>query len=312
MCSSIHRRGDAGKRDPRCCFYHPPWQLLVWRLSWKDCCCGWLWLDLLVISRTLCSAAVSGVMLPTVPDLAGKLKKRGMERSGPTPSAFRRAGGQPALRERPRRSCCYASRRQRSLRLSPPTSGLARSVRRGGAQLDWEFAFHASRRRLRARPGGGGGGVCSWTGSRFVRLSPPTPGLAEGAAEGRSAGLGVCFLRLSPPTPGLARRGRRTGAQLDGEFALHASRRRLRAWPGGGGRTESLLSTPPAVVFGPGSEGAAAGRAAGDISFYASHRRLWAWPWGGRRRGAQLDGEFAVYASRLQLGFHGCNKICCF
>ena len=30
-------------------------------LARKDCCCGWLLLDLLAISRTLCSAAVSGV-----------------------------------------------------------------------------------------------------------------------------------------------------------------------------------------------------------------------------------------------------------
>ena len=69
-------RGDAGKRDPRCCFYHPIWQPLGWRLSWKDCCCCWLWLDLLAISRTLCSPAVSGVMLPTVPDFAGKKRRR--------------------------------------------------------------------------------------------------------------------------------------------------------------------------------------------------------------------------------------------
>ena len=173
------------------------------------------------------------------------------------------------------------------LRFPPPSSGQARRRRRLDVQLDRESLCTPLAADF--GPGGGcGGGALSCTG--------------------------VCLLRFLPPTPGLARtrRGRRTGTQLDGEFALHASRRRLRAWPGGGGRTESLLSTPPAVVFGPGSEGAAAGRAAGDISFYASHRRLWAWPWGGRRRGAQLDGEFAVYASRLQLGFHGCNKICCF
>ena len=115
------------------------------QLRWMDCCCssGWLWLDLLAISRTLCSSAVSGVMLLTLPDFAGK-KKTGMERSGPTPSASRRAGWRQALRELHRRStCCYASPHQRSLRLSPPTSGLARSMRRRrrGAQLDWEFAF---------------------------------------------------------------------------------------------------------------------------------------------------------------------------
>ena len=45
-----------------------------------------------------------------------------------------------------------AGRGIRSLRLSPPTSGLARMGRRGGAQLDAEFAF--------------------------LRFSPPTLGLA--------------------------------------------------------------------------------------------------------------------------------------
>ena len=33
---------------------------------------SWLWLDLPAISRMLCSVAVSGVMLPTVPYFAGK------------------------------------------------------------------------------------------------------------------------------------------------------------------------------------------------------------------------------------------------
>ena len=68
--------GVRGKRDLRGCFYHPPWQLLGWRLGWKDCCCGWLLLDLLEISRMLCSVAVSGVMLPTVPDPHRKNKKQ--------------------------------------------------------------------------------------------------------------------------------------------------------------------------------------------------------------------------------------------
>ena len=26
--------GSAGKEDLRCCFFHPPWQLLGWRLGW--------------------------------------------------------------------------------------------------------------------------------------------------------------------------------------------------------------------------------------------------------------------------------------
>ena len=137
--------------------------------------------------------------------------------------------------------------------------------RRGGAQLNWEFAFYASRRHVGPGP--------------------------EAATKACAAGQGI---------------------------ALYASHR-LRARPGGGGGgslswTGSLLSTPPAVDFGPGPEGATAGRAAGDISFYASRRRLWAWPGGGRRRGAQLDGEFAVYASRRRLrawpGWGG-EGVCC-
>ena len=34
----------------------------------RTCSCCWLWRVLLAISRMLCSVAVSGVMLPTVPD----------------------------------------------------------------------------------------------------------------------------------------------------------------------------------------------------------------------------------------------------
>ena len=56
------------------------------------------------------------------------------------------------------------------------------------------------------------------------------------------------------------------GAKLDGEFAFYASRRRLRAWPGGGGPHSWTEISPLAAVFGTGS---AAGR-----------------------RGAQLDEEF--------------------
>ena len=79
--------------------------------------------------------------------------------------------------------------------------------------------------------------------------------------QGKSgAQQGVCYLRLAPPTSGLARRRRKRGAKaakLDGEFALYAARRRLRAWPGGddgGGRswsgwTGSLLPTPCSFDF---------------------------------------------------------------
>ena len=239
-------RGVAGKRDTCCCVYHPPWQLLGWRLGWKDCCCGWLWM------------------------------------------------------EHRRSTCCYASRRQCSPRLSPPTSGLARRRRQRGAQLDWEFGLYASRRppaagRLRAGTEAATKGCEAGRGVCLVRLSSPTTGLArrgrrrgahtllswkgsllsappaadfgpgpEAAAEGCAAGRGVCFLRLQPPTSGLAQRRRRRGfkfsddSPLDGEFALYASRRQLRARPGGGGRgtcssgwTGSLLSTPLAADFGP-------------------------------------------------------------
>ena len=170
-----------------------------------------------------------------------------------------------------------------------PCAAVARRQRLREAQLDGEFAFYAPRRHLRAWPRGGGGGELSWTGNLystpraadfgsgpevtverraagrgvcFVRPSPPSSGLArreqrrgaqlkgnslctprvvvfgpgpEAAAEGCASSWGVCFVRLWPPTSGLARRRRRRGAQLDGEFALYASRRRLRAWPGGGG-----------------------------------------------------------------------------
>ena len=97
------------------------------------------------------------------------------------------------------------------------------------------------------------------------------------------------FAALSLPTSGLAWRGRRRGAQLDGEFAFYASRRRLRAWPGGGGGgalrwTVSLRSTP-----GGGDEGRAAGR---GLAFYASCRRLRAWPGGGSGGARSLGAEF--------------------
>ena len=64
--------GMLGNGDLHSCFYDTPWQLLGWRPGWKYCSgfCGWLLLDLLSISRMLCSVAVSGVMLPTRPDCA--------------------------------------------------------------------------------------------------------------------------------------------------------------------------------------------------------------------------------------------------
>ena len=66
-------------------------------LAERTCCCRWLSLALLAISRMPCSVAVSGVMLPTVPNLrthtqVRRRKNPGMERSGPALTAFRRAG----------------------------------------------------------------------------------------------------------------------------------------------------------------------------------------------------------------------------
>ena len=58
------------------------------------------------------------------------------------------------------------------LRLSPPISGQARRRRRREAQLDRVSALYASCRRLRARPGGSGGGGCGWIGVCSLRLSP--------------------------------------------------------------------------------------------------------------------------------------------
>ena len=181
-----------------------------------------------------------------------------------------------------------------SLRLSPPISSLARRRRRPGLALSWteSFAFYASRRRLRAWPAGGSGGARSLTGSL---LSTPLaadfgPG-PEAMAEERSAGRGVCFLRLSPPFLDLARRGRRTAAQLDGDLAFYGSCRRISAWPGGGGQMGSILSMPLAAGYGPGPEGSAEVAQVGAVGQGVCFLRF-------SPRVAQLDGEFALYASR--------------
>ena len=87
---------------------------------------------------------------------------------------------------------------------------------------------------------------------------------------------------ILPPTSGLTRRGRRRGAQLDGEFVFYASgsSRRLRALPGGGGG--GALSWTGSLLFCLSVPTSGLARA-------------------GRRRGAQVDGKFAFYASRRQL-----------
>ena len=96
--------GDAGKRDPRCCFYHPIGQPLgPARVEAQ--------LEGLLQRLALAGPAgflVSGVMLPTVPDLARKKKNRYGKK---WPYTLRFLPGLPTRRERHRRStyCCCGS-----------------------------------------------------------------------------------------------------------------------------------------------------------------------------------------------------------
>ena len=264
--------GVWGKRDLRCCFYHPPWQLgWTQRLGWKDCCCGWRWLDLLAISRMLCSVAVSGVMLPLMPDLGGRGGGNRHGKKWPYTLRFRSVPGRLAA------GSARVAQEEHLLLLRNATAARL-LLDCPYIRVGWyRFTLHAFRRQLRAWPGGGGGGARSWkemflsTARRRRRAWPEGgggvfgPG-SEGAAAGRSSGRGVCFLRLSPltlclarrrrrrgahldrglqhrlpfaicyvrlspPTSGLARRRRRRGAQLEGDISVHSSRR----LPGGVG-----------------------------------------------------------------------------
>ena len=73
-----------------------------------------------------------------------------------------------------------------------------------------------------------------------------------------------------------------------------ASRRRLRAWRRRGAQLDRQSLSTPLADFGPGSEGAAEGRAAGrEFAFYASRRRLRASPGGGGGGVPCLGPEFA-------------------
>ena len=116
----------------------------------------------------------------------------------------------------------------------PDPAGIIRKIRHG---KKWPHTLRFLSSRLVARPTG-----VAQEEHLLRRLSQPIlssplaadfgPG-PEAAAEGRSAGRGVCCVCLAPPTSGLARRRQRRGALLDGEISFH-SHCRLRAWPGGG------------------------------------------------------------------------------
>ena len=101
----------------------------------------------------------------------------------------------------------------------------------------------------------------------------------------------------------------RVRAELNKEFAIYASHRRLQAWPGDGGRggrrprswTGSLLFTQLAADFGPGpdaaEEGGGAGRGVCSLRLTPptsglSRRRRW--------RGAELDGPGGVCSLYLE------------
>ena len=128
--------GGGGERGTRGDRRRPPWQLLWWRFGLPGRTAaaagsgGSCWR-----SQECCSLAVSGVMLPTVPDL--RRKKTGIERSGPTLTAAKFPPGhwQLGQREQHRRStyCCPPAQLVRHWRTSllRPASLKAQPVPRG-------------------------------------------------------------------------------------------------------------------------------------------------------------------------------------
>ena len=165
--------------------------------------------------------------MPTVPDLHRK-KKTGMERSGPTPSAFSQAswpcgsgtGGGPTAAAERHHCQTTAGHMNVLVCISLLSTPLAANF---GPGPEGSLEGCAA-----------GRGVSSLLSTPLAADFGPGP---EEAAGGRTGGR-RCFFQLPslwPPTSGLARRRRRRGAQLDGEFAFNASRHQLRAWPGWGG-----------------------------------------------------------------------------
>ena len=224
-----------------------------WRLGWKDCCCGWLLLDLLAISRKRCSVAVSGICCLLCLTLTGKKIKQARKEvarhpllsAGPAcPAGAAQEEHLLLLRNATVLNCCWNICTcwfvlVCSLRLSPPTSGLAWSGHRRALSWTGSFksSFYASRHRPWAWPGEGG--QHSWT---EIFLSTP---LAADFGTGPEA--------------------ERTGAQLDEKFCY----------------------TPLATDFGPGLDGAAGGRAGGrGVCFSMFLASNFALAWMRRWRGA--------------------------
>ena len=167
-----------------------------------------------------------------------------MERSGSTPSALRRAslpggsgtGGAPTAAAESHRCWTGAGHMYVLVCIGLPFAadfgpGLERASE--GREAGRGVAFYASRRRLRAWPGGGG--AHSWT---EVFLSTPlyTSRRRLRAWPGGVGGGARNWTGNSRSTPlvadfGPGPNGAAGGAQLDAEFAFHAPRRQLRAWP---------------------------------------------------------------------------------
>ena len=166
--SSPSLAGGAGNRDPLCCFYHPPWQLLGGGLAGR-------------------AAGAAG---------SGWTRWLSQERPAPSPSRVLccRLCGLCLTSGR------AAGRRCFFLRLAPPTSGLARRGRRRGAQLDGSLLS-----KPRAADFGPGtetaaeGRSAGW-GARCLRLSTPTLGLARRRRwRGGLPWPGVCFSFIHSP-----------------------------------------------------------------------------------------------------------------
>ena len=133
----------------------------------------------------------------------------------------------------------------KSLLSTPPAAdfGPCPEAVEEGSAAGRGICLHTSRRRLWAWPGGGGGGVHSWTGYLLrtpfaadfgpglearrrgvlldwellpTPLAPSTSAWPGGGGGRERSWTGSCFVRLSPLTSGQARKRRRRGGLRDG------------------------------------------------------------------------------------------------